>query len=289
MPTTKEYNVRLSRLRSTRKITNTMKLVAVNKLRKAQAAHHVADAFGQELRKLGKLVARLPSEYAGPLAKVREKVHNAMLLVVTSDRGLCGGFNNNLHRHVSRWLGEKEQHSVPVLVSFYGRRGHLFFKNRVKVASFYAGLSTRPVYAAVMHISRDLQRRFTGGQCDVVWVAYNQLLATGTSRPVVEKLLPLEIEPREETDPWIVGPIVEPSRAAVAERLTVQLAHLRLHDILLQNAAGEQSTRMVAMDNATRNVDNLVDTYTLLRNRARQAAVTRELIEILGGAEALKG
>jgi len=289
MPTTKEYSVKLNRLQSTRKITNTMKLVSVNKLRKAQEAQRFCEAFGQELGTLGKEAADGLPEHVSPLAEVRDQVRGILLLVATSDRGLCGGFNNNLNRHVVRWLEEREKRSIPVMVSFYGRRGHTFFRNRVKVASYYAGLSMRPVYAGVMRISRDLQRYFTGRQCDEVWVAYNQLQATGLSKPVVEKLLPARPGWKHEEDSPTTTPILEPCSAAVLARLIGQLTHLRLYGMLLHSAAGEQSARMVAMDSATRNIDGLIDTYTLLRNRARQAAVTKELIEILGGAEALKG
>ena len=287
MPTLKEYNIKLARLENTHKMTKTMKMVAANKLRKAQEAHRKAMDFSE---RLGAMASRLsvdkdlqshPFFASRPVSRVR-------LLVITSERGLCGGFNNNLNKKVLKWIAAKSAQGSRVDVSFCGRKGFVYLKNRVNVHEQYEGVTLKPAFAAAMRIGADLRKAFLGGQVDEVYLAYNVSSSAMSHSPVVERLLPVE-PPKPTAAISVTGPwIVEPRGPEFIDALIPRFVDTKVFFALLCNSMGEHGARMAAMDSATRNAENLIDINTLLRNRARQSKITTELIEIVAGAEALK-
>jgi F-type H+-transporting ATPase subunit gamma len=288
MPTAKEYNQKLAQLRNTRKMTKTMKMVSANKLRKAQEAQRGARRFAE---RVGALLAHLVAEGGDvhPLAEPREAVREVLLLLVTSDKGLCGGFNNNLARRVAAWIAEQEQAGRHVSLSFHGRRGWLYFRRRPRVQKYYEGASALPSFRHARRIALDLQATYLSERYDEVHLAYNAFVSPMTQTPRIERYLPLDLTRLGPTaGAKTAPPLYAPDRAAVAGALAPRWANLRLHDAMLESAAGEHGARMTAMDNSTSNADSLIESYTLRRNRARQAAITRELTEIVAGAEALK-
>jgi F-type H+-transporting ATPase subunit gamma len=208
-------------------------------------------------------------------------------VVVTSDRGLCGGFNNNVGRAVAAWMEDIRPRCGGIMLSFCGRRGYLFFRQAdARLRVHYEGLSARPAYCAVRRMSLDLQAAFTSGLADEVYLAYTA--ARGAAQaPAVERLLPLAplAPPAGAMEPE--GSLIEPSLPGLLDTLLGKLATARVHEALTGSAVSEHRARMLAMDSSTTSADNLIETYTLLRNRARQAAITRELSEIVAGAEAL--
>ena len=290
MPTLKEFNVKLTRLRSTRKLTKTMKLVSVNKLRKAQDAEK---RVGLISSRLSGVLCRLGGAVAAgehPLVTPRKSVKTVMTLVITSDRGLCGGFNNNLVKTVASWLREKEGTGQTVLLSCCGRRGYAFFKSRATVDRHYEDVMTRPDFAHAHRIARGLQAAFSGGRVDEVYLAYNVTQGTMSQKPVVERLLPMSPsdlachQPGKLSAGWLLEPSVEELLNALLPRIV----GVKVYTAMLNSSAGEHSARMKAMEQASSNADTLIRKITLERNRARQAQITTELTEIVAGAEALK-
>jgi len=289
MATVKDYTVRLNRLRSTRKLTKTMKMVSANKLRKAQEMLKHAQKFSERVDVLLRRLVCPDDLLFHPLLRAASPTNDVLLLVITSDRGLCAGFNNNLIRTASRWMKEKTPTCRRVHLSFHGRRGFYFFRREPLIRKYYEGVSAKPVYGDVRRIAREIQAAFVSKRFDEVHVAYNTFKNVLAQTPTIERLLPLKegiasASGARESDRWIV----DPSQAALADVLLTKVVATRLYWAILNSAVGEHGARMTAMDNATNSSDELIEKYTILRNWARQAAITRELLDIVGGAEALK-
>lgn len=291
MPTLKEYNVKLARLRSTSKMTRTMKMVAANKLRRAQEAERTAAAFRA---RIGQALTRLAGTCGGlaehPLAAPHKRVGSIHLLLISSDRGLCGGFNNALNRRVAAWVDERTALGQQVRMSFFGRRGHLFFRQRTKAQAVYEGLSAKPSFDVVWRVARQVARGFLGGDSDEVYVAGNRPRGALSQEVVIERLLPVRLPAEGAAAPAADGGrtgLVDPSAPALADLLLERWVSLNLFVALTASAVAEHGARMTAMENSSANAASLIERTTLLRNRARQASVTRELLEIIAGAEAL--
>jgi F-type H+-transporting ATPase subunit gamma len=289
MPTLKEYNVKLASLRTTRKMTNSMKLVSASKLRRAQEAQKNGALYVTPVHRIFVRLAKLGEAADHPLTKSRRHVRTVLMLVITSDRGLCGGFNNNLTKKVAEWRLKQDAAARSVEVSCYGRRGYAFFRNRAEIRKHYEYGAARPAYAHAQEIGMDVQAAFSGGGVDEVYLAYNAFHGGLAYTPAIERLLPFEpgsIRAAEDGTPqdWLY----EPAAPELLQTLLPWLVKLRVYAALLSSAAAEHGARMTAMEQATTNADHLIEDLTLLRNRVRQAAITTELIEIVAGAEALK-
>ena len=290
MPTLKEFNVKLTRLRSTRKLTKTMKLVSVNKLRRAQEAEKrvglIATRLSGVLGRLGPAVAA--GEHV--LVTPRKSIKTVMVLVITSDRGLCGGFNNNLIKAVTPWVREQEAASHSVLMSFCGRRGYSFFKSRATIERYYDDVMGRPDYAHAHQVGKGLQSAFSGRRVDEVYLAYNATQGAHSQKPVIERILPMNADTLAVTSGGkpAAGWLLEPSTEELLNALLPRIVSLKVYTALLNSSVGEHSARMKAMEQASSNADTLIKQITLDRNRARQAAITTELTEIVAGAESLK-
>ncbi len=289
MHTVKQYNTKLARLRSTRKMTKTMKMVSANKLRKAQDAQRNVTQYMSRLDDVTARLAEHADPDSHPLLCPRSPAKNILMVVIASDRGLCGGFNNNLNKKVLEWISDARKLGNNVELSVYGRRALLFFKNRMKIREHSEDVTGRPRFADACRAGTGLQALFTGKHFDEIYLAYNTNPSVMSHYPAIERLLPL--------DPAAISrgggkaadvSICEPERPELLGILLPQVVNLRVFAAFLSNAVGEHGARMTAMDNATRNADALIDDLTLLRNRARQSAITTQLIEIVAGAEALK-
>lgn len=289
MPSLKEFNVKLARLRSTRKVTRTMKLVSVNKLRRAQEAERRA---AQSSARMFEIVARLSEagdEGEHALLAPRRQVRSVLVAVFTSDRGLCGGFNHALVRMANAWVAKQREAGRSVDINCCGRRGYTFFKNRATVNRFYEDAAAKPQFGHALQIGGELQAAFTSGRIDEVYLAYNVSRNALSQVPVVERLLPLDAaELRRHAGKSSGDVLLEPDRASLLGSLLPRVVNLKVYAALLSSAAGEHSARMRAMDQATTNAESLIGSLTLQRNRARQAQITTELTEIVAGAEALK-
>jgi len=289
MPSLKEYKDKLASLKNTRKMTKTMKMVSASKLYKTMDAQRKATAMSEQVNKTLSNLARSVDTKIHPLLVARENPKRILVLLITSDKGLCAGFNNNLIKFAVRWFATPARRNQEIVVSTCGRRGFIFTRSRRGVYKNYDGVTQKPTYPHAEEIGLELRKDFLEGKFDEVYLAYNHFINPISQKPVVEKILPIEAGEIEASGDVIQSNyILEPSPQALLERLLPVTINFKIYYALLENAAGENGARMTAMDNATTNASQLIDLYTLLRNRARQAAITKELIEIISGAEALK-
>lgn len=290
MPSIKEFNIKIRSLKNTRKITKTMKMVSASKLRKAQEAQANAKLYAHNLTALISRIAASVDSTSNPLLRIRKEVSKALILVVTSDKGLCGAFNNNANKRVALWLAENKTKYQKIDLSFCGKRGYMFFKRLSSVKNNYANVTIRPQFADAIKIGQDLSSSFLSEEYDEVYIVYNQFFSPLSQKTVFEKILPLEAsavitEKVQKKSDYIFEPVA----AELLEYLVPHFLYFKIYFALLENSAGEHGARMSAMDNATKNASDLLDRYTLFRNRARQAQITTELTEIVSGAESLKG
>jgi F-type H+-transporting ATPase subunit gamma len=288
MPSIKEYNVKLKSLKNTQKITRTMKMVSASKLRRAHQAQANAKKYAKCLVELiGRISYEVDSKHH-PFLTRHDSVKNALILVITSDKGLCGAFNHNANKHTLDWLNQNKEQYERIDLSFCGRRGYQFFKSLMPVKDFYKDITIKPTFESAEKIGDDIARYFLEGQYDEVYLAYNQFLSPLSQKTIFEKILPLDPESLLDEPPQKpIDYIYEPEAGKMLEFLIPHFLYFKIYFALLENSAGEHGARMAAMDNATKNASQLIETNTLLRNRARQAQITTELTEIVAGAEAL--
>ena len=290
MATLREIRSRITGVKNTQKITKAMKMVAASRLRRAQEAIVSARPYA---RKLGELLRHLVTKVdvnLNPLLVGREP-RTVLLVVVTADRGLCGSFNSNIVKAAVHRLGT--QGDVVTRVMTIGRKGSEFFgRRKFDVISKHSGIFSDLDFDHARSFIQEITEGYLEGRFDKVEVIYNEFKSVIQQRIVVEQLLPI---PPEETQPSKdlkglsqVDYIYEPSSAEIVNVLVPRHLNFQMWRILLESNAAEQGARMTAMDNATENARELIRDLTLKFNNARQASITKELLEIVSGAEALK-
>ncbi len=281
---------RIGSVKSTRQITKAMKMVAAAKLRRAQDAILKTRPYAQLLdQALSRVAARAAAEDvpAHPLLAPRTP-RTAEVVVITSDRGLAGGFNSNIARRAQRFLTESGDCYTRVQLATIGRKGRDFFKARkLEVRKDFSGVHADLRYERAEAIAEEYTQRYLAGEVDAVFLAYNEFKSAISQKPVVVPLLPFETLPLEPA-PAAIDFKYEPSREALLEDLLPRHVAMQVWRALLESAASEHGARMSAMESATKNAEEMISMLTLQYNRARQAAVTKELMEIVSGAEALK-
>lgn len=285
MANLKAIRSRIGSVKNTQQITKAMKMVAAARLRKAQESIERLRPFAYRTRDMiGQLAARADADH--PLLAVRAP-KNVEIIVFTSDRGLCGGFNATINRTVERYVRDNEKGHESIALDIIGRKGHEYFKRRdVKISAYFSDVLTNPTQDKASEIAEYATARYVDNELDAVYVVYNHFKSAMTQEVVVEQLLPV-VPAVAEAGVDLPEYIYEPSEeeildAALPGHLTVQV-----YRMLLESLASEMGARMSAMDSATKNAGELIDTLTVQYNRARQAAITTELIEIISGAEAL--
>ena len=301
MPTIKELRLRIKSLQNTSKITSAMKMVSAARLRRAQDAFNRNKPYAEKMQELLEQVTASFQDLDHPLMKVREQ-KTVRYIVVASDRGLCGSFNNNLLKFFLRAVDTAKANEALGL----GRRAKDFVARNhaiVKAAKASETLSLNtPTYANALDVAQNAIDDFTSGEVDAVYLVYNRYNSVLSQTPVLMQMLPF-IAPAKPASPakaevkkekaahggYRLDYIVEPNPAEVFAELLPKLVTIQVLRALLENAVGEHTARMTAMDAATKNTKELIGSLTLKMNRARQAAITKELIEIVSGAEALNG
>ena len=281
----REYNAKIRQLQNMRRVTLAMKMLSTTKLARAQEAMARAQAFEREW---GGLVRMVANQGGGlnPLMTPRTSPESAFVLMISSDMGLCGGFNNNLNRTVAEWLEQRREAYRILRFSFCGRKGYQFARDRVEVRTYYDGSVRHPDLNMAMEIGQEIFSTYAEGKYDEVFIARNRFISPLRQEPVVERILPVELGGANEgAAPFVV---MEPKPARMIPHVLERHVCNHIYASLLENSSGEHAARMAAMDSASKNIDSLCDTYTLLRNRARQATITTELIEVVSGAEALR-
>ncbi len=288
MPNLKEIKRRIQSVKNTQQITKAMKLVAASKLRKAQLAILEARPYAIKMMDvLNHLAARCNSDMH-PLLDVREG-DRTLLLIITSDKGLCGGFNGSIIRKTSQYLKDNAQNENSLFVA--GKKGNDIFQNRpVEIKQDIIGWTKGFDYLKAQEIGENLATLFTEKKVDRVFMIYNEFKSVMQQEIVVEQLLPVVPEKVEKKDDtFVVDYIYEPDEEAILDQLLKRYMTVEVYRAFLESSASEHGARMTAMDNATRNAGEMIGGLTLTYNKARQAHITKELIEIVNGAEALKG
>ncbi len=280
---------RISSVKSSQQITKAMKMVSAAKLKRAQDAIVAARPYARKMREVVQGLAARAGQDAHPLLAAREAKKLA-LLVVTSDRGLCGGFNANLLRAVHRYLADNRGKYVEIVVFGVGRKARDFFRRRrVPVRKEYVNVLGSLSYMHAEQMSHDLVNDFLAEEFDAVVVAFNEFRSAISQTPRFETLFPIALEAKEAEKGGLVDYLYEPSQKEILATLLPKYVETQIFRVLLESVAGEHGARMSAMDSATNNAVDMIASLTLQMNRARQATITKELMEIIGGAEALKG
>ena len=286
MASLKIIRKRITSVKSTQKITKAMKMVSAAKLRRAQDAATAARPYADKLTALLRNVAARVEATAHPLLQARPEERVIHVLLVTADRGLCGGYNANLIRKAEALLQERGRDRVRLTI--VGRRGFDYFRRRgVNIVDKHVNLFGGPSADLARQIGARLATEFADEASDAVFVIYAHFRSALVQVPTVQQLLPIAAETTEQAPP--ADYLYEPDANALLDRLLRQYVSVQIHRAFLEAAASEHGARMTAMDSATSNASEMIDRLTLDMNRARQAAITKELMEIIGGAEALKG
>jgi len=285
MPSLKDIRKRISSVKNTQKITKAMKMVSAAKLRRAQDAAIAARPYAEKLSGLLENVAGRVGATAHPLLQGRSEIQRIHLLLVTADRGLCGGYNSNLIRKAARFIEKKGAEKIKMIN--VGRRGYDYFKTRgIDIVDQHINLFGGPGLPLAEQLADQLRGLYGGGETDAVYVVYNQFRSALVQEPVVEQLLPI-VPPERDAGEASAEYIYEPDAATLLDRLLNRYVTVLVQRAFLEAIASEHGARMTAMDSATNNAADMIDRLTLDMNRARQAGITKELMEIVGGAEAL--
>jgi len=284
MPTIREIRRRIRSVQSTAKVTRAMEMVAASKMRRAQertiAARPYAEKMGQVLADLA--AQRQDGDEIHPLL-IQRPVNRIAVVHIAADRGLCGGLNANVNR---RTVGFVLEQSVPVTLVAVGRKGRDFMvRYGQEVRAEFTRLGDRPSILDILPIARIIIDDYTAGLIDEVYLSYNQFVTTMTQRPLLLRLLP--IEPATIEARLNVEYIYEPTPEEVLAELLPRFVEMEIYHAILESIASEQSARMVAMRNATDNANELIEDLTLTYNKVRQETITKELLDITGGAAAL--
>lgn len=310
MPSLRDYRDRITSVKSTRKITSAMKMVAASKLRKAQeqaeASQPYASAMAEMLERVAKNVVITEASSKLLAGTGSDKKH--LLVVVTADRGLCGGFNGNLVKQVRKTITELRAEKKDVFLLCVGRKGNdLLRRGHARdIWKSFIGLmgSSKVEFAEANKVTEYILEKFEDGEFDVCSLVYNEFQSVLTQKPIVQQLIPFKLpEAGSDDDAEAQGEAVaakpvqeegakspysfEPQEEEILNALLPRNIGVQIFRALLDSAAGEQAARMTAMDNATRNAGEMINDLTLQYNRARQAHITKELIEIISGAEAV--
>ena len=288
MATLKAIRKRISSVRNTQQITKAMKMVSAAKLRRAQEAAVAARPYAEKMTELLKNVAARVSSAAHPLLQPREE-KKILLVLFTSDRGLCGGYNANLVRAAEAFI-RNQGAGKEVELALVGRKGADHFRRRRGgIVERYTGILATPADELAAEIGQKLIARFINGDADAVYILYSQFRSALSQVPTLQRLLPVALtETSEHEAEQMTEYLYEPGIEQLLASLLPRLTQVAMQRALLEATASEHGARMTAMDSATSNASKMIGSLTLQMNRARQATITRELMEIVGTAEALK-
>jgi F-type H+-transporting ATPase subunit gamma len=286
MATLRAIRRRIASVKKTQQITRAMQMVAAAKFRKAQAAIILARPYAYKMRDvISSLASRAELDLHPLLARRPEK--NTEVVIVTSDRGLCAGFNSNILRAASRFVEDLRGDAKRVSLTLIGKKARDYYRRRhVQARAVHIDIFDEVTYHTAALIVDDIIELFSAGETDELYFVYNEFKSAMQQDVVVERLLPFE--PEKEQEGPVIDYIYEPSEAAVLDDLLEKHIKVQVFRILLESSASEHAARMTAMDAATNNADDMISFLTLRYNKARQETITKELLDIVGGAEALR-
>lgn len=289
MATLRDIKRKIDAVKKTQQITRAMNMVAASKLRTTQQQLDQFVPYATQLTEIMNRVAAGVEPEGFPLLMAHEEVVKVELISLTADRGLCGAFNTNLIAAADKFIQEKEQEGLELSLTQLGRKGRDYFRRRKRpVRIFHEGMLNNPNYGDASALGQEVIDLFLTHEVDEVYVCYAEFINIVTQRPVIKKLLPIAPETMEDEEQELLEYIFEPSREGVLNDLLPNYIKLQLLEFFFQTAVSEHAARMAAMDNAVNNCKEMVRDLTLVYNKARQAAITAELMDIVGGVEALK-
>jgi F-type H+-transporting ATPase subunit gamma len=281
---------RITSVQSTQKITSAMKMVAAAKLRRAQDAIEKARPYAVRMRATLEEVAGGTLDEVHPLLEVHDEKRSLEIVAITSDRGLAGAFNSNVNKAVERVLKARAGEFQQVGLTLLGKKAGDYFSRRPTPITSSNPIDGDVTYQQAADVARELSRRYMAGEVDEVVLVYSEFISTMTQTPKVTQLLPFTPpkadgdDAGEEAMPFEI----EPDPEALLAALVPKAVEIEIFRALLENQSGEHAARMTAMESATKNTEELIESLTLIYNRARQAAITSELVEIVTGAQALE-
>jgi F-type H+-transporting ATPase subunit gamma len=287
MPGTKEIRMKIRSVQNTRKITKAMEMVSASKMRKAQERMRHARPYGEKIRNVAAHISHANPEYKHPALVDRDIVNRLGLIIVTTDKGLCGALNTNLARLVLGEYKEWQAKGEEIEVCALGNKGLSFMQRMgANVVSHAVQLGDRARVEQLVGPIKVMTDAYMAGHTDRVMIAYNRFINTMKQEPVMEQLLPLSGE-RLGAPETVWDYIYEPDARSVLDQVLRRYVEVIVLQALAENMASEQSARMVAMKAASDNAESLIDELTLIYNKNRQANITKELSEIVGGAAAV--
>ncbi len=289
MPSLKDIKKRIGSVKNTQQITKAMKMVAAAKLRRAQDAAVAARPYAEKLQTvMSNLAAR--EEGDGHPLLIQRGTGRALVILMTADRGLCGGFNANASKEAERFIRANEQGFEDFDLMIIGRKGRDFLRSRIgdKISKVYENITSDATYKTAQLIGEEVVSAYSEEKYDAVFVIYNAFQSAIVQNVTLEQVLPIQPKEAEETGEATIDYIYEPNRGEVLSQLLPKMVEVQIFRALLESNASEQGARMSAMDSASRNASDMIGKLTLQYNRARQAAITKELMEIISGAESIK-
>ncbi|MDH5477207.1 MAG: ATP synthase F1 subunit gamma [Nitrospinota bacterium] len=288
MPNLKDIKRRIDSVKNTQKITKAMKLVAAAKLRKAQEAVEASRPYSERMLEVMKGIALRASPEASPLLE-RRQAQNIVIVVYSGDKGLCGPFNSSVLKTTQKLIAENEGKGISLIL--LGKKARDFFKRRkVKTLDTILDVARHDLYDLAEKVADIAINAYTEGTADAVYLVFNKFKNVVVQIPQTASLLPVETRTAEEEGEHALADYeYEPSAEEILEEILRRYVISQLHQALLESQASENGARMTAMDAATKNAKEMIDDLTLDYNKARQAAITTELIEVVSGADALEG
>lgn len=289
MATLRDIKRRIKAVESTSKITKAMKMVSAAKFRKAQQRMLEMRPYAERMNGILSSLASGAEGETHPLLMVRPR-RNIEVLVLTSDRGLCGAFNTNIMKAATRHIDELRREGYEVTIDVVGRKARDYYKRRgIEMRKAWTGIAGKISYANAQEMAAEIIENYTNETTDEVVLIFNEFKSAIAQQVVISRLLPLApIQAAEETLP-IYNFIYEPSKQEIFSRLVPKNVEIQIFRALLESQASEEAARMAAMENATRAANDMIGSLTLQYNKARQASITKELMDIVGGVEAMKG
>ncbi len=283
----KEIRTKIKSIQNTKKITRAMEMVAASKMRKAQQRMQASRPYAQKIRAVIGHLAQAHPEYRHPYLQERAAVKRVGLIVVTSDRGLCGGLNTNLFKATVGAIRDWRNKDVEVDLCLIGQKGITFLKRLGNVRASIGHLGDAPGITELIGSVKVMLDAFDNGEIDRIDVVYNQFVNTMTQKPSIEQLLPVQADVIDNELQHSWDYLYEPDAKEVLTELLVRYVESQVYQGVVENIACEQAARMVAMKAASDNAGDLIDDLKLVYNKARQAAITQEISEIVAGAAAV--
>jgi len=283
----KEITGKIKSIENTRKVTSALEMVSASKIRKSQELMKATRPYAHMMRRIIGHLGKANPEYRHPFAIQHEEVKKVGYIVVSTDRGLCGGLNGNLFKLVLRSMREWQGKEVDISMVTLGKKAFGFFKNvNVEIAAHASNLGEKPQIGDLIGVIKTMLDAYRDRQVDQVYLVYNDFINTMSQRPMIEQLLPLpETEDEEVRDIWDY--IYEPDAETLLDLVLVRYIEALVYQAVLENLASEHAARMIAMKSATDNATDLIADLKLAYNKARQAAITQEISEIVSGAAAV--